>query len=130
LKQDQFYLTQKVGTDTPITRTDIVIYKHKTRSGSDIDYVKRIIGLPGETLVIKDGKVFINGSILIEEYATGETNIAGVDGMQESSEIIIPENHYFLMGDNRSRSDDSRVHGTISREQITKKIGACYKGCD
>lgn len=80
--------------------------------------------------MMNDGKVFINGTLLMEEYVTGNASITQVDAMQEIPGIIIPENHYFLMGDNRSRSDDSRVHGTISREQITKKIGACYKGCD
>ena len=63
--------------------------------------IKRIIGLPGETVTFKDGKVFINGEELKEDYAVGMT-------YSEKEEFVVPENCYFMLGDNREESLDSR----------------------
>lgn len=78
--------------------------------------VKRVIGLPGETIEIKDGKVFINGSELNEPYVRNTTFPDMLDG-----EYLIPENQYFMMGDNRIWSSDSRRFGPVSIKSIEGK---------
>ena len=82
-------------------RGEIVITHYPGRSDR---YVKRIIGLPGETIEVKDGCVWINGVPLAEPYA----DVLMTYGMEAQ---IIPEGHYFVMGDNRNGSTDSRDSG-------------------
>lgn len=91
-------------------RQDIVICHFP--DGEDRDnYVKRVIGLPGERISIDDGVVYINGEALEEPYVVYEK-------IQDMDEITIPEDMYFVMGDNRFNSRDSRVVGLIERSQI------------
>ncbi|MEA2002069.1 MAG: signal peptidase I [Actinomycetota bacterium] len=76
------------------------------------DLIKRIIGLPGDTIEIKDNQIQINGSPLNEPYL--RPNIR----MNDFGPEVIPVNNYFVMGDNRSSSRDSRVFGPIERSRI------------
>ncbi len=95
-------------------RGDIVILRPP--SDNSRDFIKRVIALPGERLLIRDGVVYINGHRLDEPYLpeawTTFNNWGGPDGQ------IIPANEYFVMGDNRNRSQDSRIIGAISRDRI------------
>ena len=89
-------------------------------------YIKRVIGLPGEHIEIKDGKVFINGEELSEEYlpkgtTTDSMAVAGAGGGQ-FLDLIVPEGSVFVMGDNRAHSSDSRRFGCIPYEKIEGKI--------
>jgi signal peptidase I len=100
-------------------RGDIIILRPPTDNSKD--FIKRVIALPGEKLLIRDGIVYINGRRLDEPYLpeawttlnNWPTN--GTDGM------IIPPNEYFVMGDNRNRSQDSRIFGPIGRDRIDGK---------
>jgi len=98
----------------PPQRGDIVILRPPTLSTTD--YIKRVIALPGERLLIHDGIVYINGHKLDEPYLpeawTVNTEWGGPSGK------LIPPNDYFVMGDNRNRSQDSRTFGPISRDRI------------
>ena len=85
-----------------------------------ISYIKRVIGLPGEHVQIKDGKVSINGEELEEEYLS-EDVITEAEGGQ-FIDLIVPENTVFVMGDNRSHSSDSRRFGCIPYEKIEGKV--------
>ena len=78
-------------------------------------YIKRVIGLPGEHIEIKDGKVYINGTELEEDYLTPglETPASG-----PFTDFVVPENCVFAMGDNRTRSTDCRVFGCIPLKKI------------
>lgn len=95
-------------------RFDIIVFPYHYENNTF--YIKRIIGLPGETVQIRDGAVYINGEILDEDY--------GEDKMQESGtaneEIHLGEDEYFVLGDNRNASSDSRKSsvGNIKREEI------------
>jgi signal peptidase I len=95
-------------------RGDIIILRPPTDNSKD--FIKRIIALPGERLLISDGIVYINGHKLDEPYLpeawTTLNNWGGPDGM------VVPPNDYFVMGDNRNRSQDSRIFGFIGRDRI------------
>jgi signal peptidase I len=101
-------------------RGDIVILRPPTNNSTD--FIKRIIALPGERLLLRDGYVYINGHRLEEPYLpdawTQQTN-AGK--WSEGDGAVIPPNEYFVMGDNRNRSQDSRFFGPITRDRIDGK---------
>ncbi len=83
-------------------------------------YIKRVIGLPGDHIQIKDGKVFVNGSELDEPYLQ-----EGVATNAESpvfTDLVVPDNCVFAMGDNREHSTDSRSFGCIPLEKIEGKV--------
>ncbi len=83
-------------------------------------YIKRVIGLPGEHVEIKDGKVYINGEILEEDYLqSGIITDIGIAGFDD---FIVPENSVFAMGDNRTHSTDCRAFGCIPLEKIESKV--------
>lgn len=82
-------------------------------------YIKRTIALPGEHVEIKDGKVYINGEVLQEDYLpSGVITDVGVG----FDDFIVPENSVFAMGDNRSHSTDCRAFGCIPLEKIESKV--------
>jgi len=80
-------------------------------------YVKRIVGLPGDTLEVKNGDLIRNGSIIRSDYTT-DSKIT----LYEMPPVVIPDDHYFVMGDNRNNSIDSHVFGPISSSQIYGKV--------
>lgn len=77
----------------------------------EADLIKRVIGLPGETIEIRANTVFIDGGALDEPYTRNRR-------MANMAPTVIPAEHYFVMGDNRGQSSDSRVFGPISRDQV------------
>ena len=80
-------------------------------------YIKRIIGLPGETVEIRGEKIYINGEILEEDYGSTPTDYAGV----AEEPVVLGEDEYFVLGDNRGGSRDSRDIGPVKRENIDGK---------
>lgn len=105
-------------------RFDVVVYKSKTVENQYV--IKRVIGLPGETIKIEDSKIYINGEVLEDKYFTGN-----YESGYASEEIKIGNNQYFVMGDNRNLSEDSRFEyiGNINEEDIVGKawlIGAPF----
>lgn len=104
----------------PPQRGDIVVFT-PPGSGSD-PYIKRIIGLPGETVDIRDGSVWVNDMMLEENYVSSSTSWRG--GNQ--SAIVIPEDEFFVLGDNRENSSDSRSFGTVPKDDIIGKSWVAY----
>jgi len=110
-----FLLVNKIGTKIQsLNRGDIIVF-HPPGYEQE-SYIKRIIGLPGETVVIKGGKVSIlnsahpQGFLLTESYLSEEnTNQTYLHNQHEEKSFIIPPNHYFVLGDNRQGSTDSRT---------------------
>ena len=90
----------------------IVFYK----PGMDGSLIKRVIGLPGEELEIKNGNFYINGRKLVENYLPPGTYTKGGTFLPENKLIIIPSDSYFISGDNRSVSNDSRYLGFIKKD--------------
>ena len=102
---------------SPPKRGDIVIFDYP-KDVSQI-YVKRVIGLPGETVSIHAGEVLINGQPLPEPYKTFAAH-------GDMAAQAIPKSQYFVMGDNRDVSDDSRYWGDLPRHDIIGRAVACY----
>lgn len=95
-------------------RGDVVIYdKPEGISGATAALFHRVIGLGGETISFTDGQVFIDGELLNEPYLPPETVTPPAD------EVLIPDGHVFVMGDNRPSSADSRIFGPIPESLIT-----------
>ncbi len=114
LKPGAYFLINKfIVRLSPIRRGDVVVIIPPDHPRWY--YVKRVVAGGGETLSISDGRVWVDGKPLQEPYAIGRTE-------PDMRPRRIPEGSYFLMGDNRVDSEDSRVFGSVPREQIVGKI--------
>lgn len=94
-------------------RGDIVVINSPRGTGEKL--IKRIVGLPGETIELRGGRVYINGRLINEYY---HPNL----GMHSYPPTLISPGHYFLLGDNRDHSGDSRVWGTVSGDLIVGRV--------
>ncbi len=119
-----------IGT---IERRAIIVFKYPEEP--DRDYIKRVIGLPGETVEVREKKVYINGKALDEPYvhflrspaATSELHeVTPFDVRERYGPVTVPADHYFMMGDNRDNSQDSRYWGFLPRENIKGKALVLY----
>ena len=105
-------------------RFDVIIFY--PNGNESVTYVKRIIGLPGETVTMDaDGKIYINDQLLNENYALKEPFIVQNLGiLSGGNEIVLGDDEYFVLGDNRNNSMDSRRSdpGNVKREYIVGKV--------
>ncbi|MFN4212531.1 MAG: signal peptidase I [Microgenomates group bacterium] len=101
-------------------RGDVVVFK--SPKNPDIEYIKRIIGLPGDKILIENGEVYVNGIKLEETYISAKTNLWETGYLKEGVAITVPENYVFVMGDNRPRSSDSREFGPIPASSIIGQV--------
>lgn len=119
---DNLWIDKMTYRFKDIERFDIVVFPYM---GSDTFYIKRVIGMPGETVFIsEDGYVYINGELLEEDtYGTEpiKYNYRGI----ASEPVVLGPDEYFVMGDNRNNSQDSRKEqiGPLNREEIVGKAG-------
>lgn len=96
-----------------VERGDIVVFfKPESLASPYDDLIKRVIGLPGDTVEGRDNQVFINGEALVEPYLDADVVI------RDFAPVEVPVDHVFVMGDNRSNSSDSRVFGPINIDRI------------
>lgn len=113
----ELLLTEKVSYRfSKPKRGDVIVFRAPTPQ--KVDFIKRIVGLPGETIKIEDGIVYVNGQKLEEPYETQKT-----DG---SVSITVPKEEYFVLGDNRRASSDSRVFGPIEKKSIKGRSWLVY----
>jgi signal peptidase I len=110
--------TYKLGAGN-IERYDLVVFHYPYDPTQS--YIKRIIGLPGDTVAISDGTVFVNGVKLKEPYVPAEYR----DHVALDKETV-PPGKYFVLGDHRSSSNDSRVWGFVDRKEIYGKAVFIY----
>ena len=110
----------------PPKRGDVVVFHAPTQQGKD--FVKRVIGLPGERVEIKAGKVYINGDPLAEPYLTQSYPDLSMDCIPKLNRrsCTLQEKQYFVLGDNRRNSNDSRDWGPVSSEAIIGKVWFVY----
>ena len=98
---------------SPIRRGDVVVLRYPL--DPDVDYIKRIIGVPGDEVALADGKVWVNGELLEEPY------VERVDQTSFLAERVAP-GHYFVLGDNRPRSSDSREFGLVPEVYLRGRV--------
>jgi signal peptidase I len=99
-------------------RGDIIVFDYPGNPSDD--YVKRIIGLPGDIVVIQNNQVTINGNLLDEQYLPPEDLTTG------QGRWVVPDGNYFVMGDNRAHSSDSRAWGMLTKDKIIGKAWISY----
>jgi signal peptidase I len=127
LQNNEYYITDIKGArDGNVTRGDIVVFK--APKDPEKDYVKRIIGIPGDKIMIKEENIYLNSQLLDDKYANGTSTYPGVFAA-EGEEFIVPENSYYVIGDNRPYSSDSREWGFVPKENLVGKIMFCYYNC-
>jgi signal peptidase I len=117
--QERIFINKFVYRFEPIDRGDVVVFWYpldRTKS-----FIKRVVGLPGETIELRHGELYINGKELKEPYVPANF----FDGSSYGP-IRIPESEYFVMGDHRDSSNDSRVFGPVPRSAIYGKAVFAY----
>ena len=116
----------------PIERGDIIVFKYPEEP--ERDYIKRVIGLPGDTLELKNKTVYVNGQALDEPYVhflfpdavPGSADYTDLDVRRKYGPVTVPPDHYFMMGDNRDNSQDSRYWGFMPRSYVKGKALFVY----
>ena len=118
----EYLLTEKVSyyRHDP-KRGDVVVFKPPI---SEDEFIKRVIALPGETVMLLNGKFYINDVELKEDYIKVDTNQGSF--LSEGEKYLVPEGNYFVSGDNRPHSSDSRAWGPITKKAITGKAWLIY----
>lgn len=109
---NDIYITYKLeGYFVPYKREDVIAFKLNETT----NYIKRVVGVPGDTIMISDGKVYRNNELLDEIYIPEgrQTYLYNDAFMSDGQEVVVPKGTYFVMGDNRGNSTDSRVIGFI-----------------
>ena len=122
----EYLLTDKVTYrfNTP-ERGDVIVFEAPTENGDE--YIKRIIGLPGETVSIRSGKVYIDNRLLNEgEYLSSTVYTSGGLFLEEGSSLVVPQDQFFVLGDNRPYSSDSRTWGFVKKGEITGRAWLVY----
>jgi signal peptidase I len=117
--QERIFINQFVYHFEPIDRGDVVVFWYpldRTKS-----FIKRVIGLPGETVEIRASRLFINGKEWMEPYVPPSY----LDGSSYGPKVI-PQDEFFVMGDHRDSSHDSRVFGSVPRQYIYGKAVFAY----
>jgi signal peptidase I len=99
-----------------VRRGDVIVFKFPAEP--EIDYIKRVIGLPGDTVEIRHGVVYVNGQRVDDPYVKEAYRLAGDSDADNRSPFTVPEGQYWAMGDHRNRSSDSRVWGYVPRDLI------------
>ena len=114
-----------------VRRGDIVVFERPPLEHQNLsDLVKRVIGLPGESVSTRNGKVYIDGKLLSEPWLAGPTSYTGAlaEGRHPQfnmpGPVSVPARQYFLMGDNRTDSEDSRFFGPVPESLIVGRAVA------
>lgn len=114
LQNNDILFLEKISTETSnVKRGQIVVFDSKDENGDY--YIKRVIGIAGDTVEIKNGHVYLNGSMLNESYLSSN-NIT--EPSTDESKYIVPDGSVFVLGDNRTNSKDSRVLGPIKIKDL------------
>jgi signal peptidase I len=117
----------------PIKRGEVIVFKYPEEP--DRDFIKRVIGLPGEKVELREKRVYIGDKPLDEPYVhflqpPGQNSefheVTSFDVRERYGPVTVPPNHYFVMGDNRDNSQDSRYWGFLPRELVKGKALVIY----
>ncbi len=114
-------LSYRLGTPQ---HGDVVVFTPP--SAQNGDYIKRIIGLPGDTIKLHDGQVYLNNQLLMEPYLAPNTKTIERPFLRNDVPFTVPAGEYMVFGDNRNFSSDSREWGPITRKEIIGKAKFQY----
>ena len=117
--QERIFINKFVYKFEPIERGDVVVFRYPRDPSKS--YIKRVIGMPGDVIRIEHGRVYVNGIKLNEEYVPRDF----LDG-RTIGQVIVPERSYYVLGDHRSMSNDSREFGPVGEEYIYGKAVFAY----
>lgn len=117
LTQGEFLLVNRVAYKIGTPKIGDIIIFHAP-GADDLDYIKRLIGRPGDTVHVEDGIVYVNGQALYETYIADKPNYSGT--------WEVPEGQFFVLGDNRNNSSDSHLWGFISEDAVVGKALLIY----
>ena len=117
--RDRLFINKFVYHVSAIERGDVVVFRYPR--DPEKSYIKRVIALPGDTLRIDRGHVYVNGRLLHEAYVPPEYR-----DDRSMAEMVVPAESYFMMGDHRSISSDSREFGPVERSLIYGKAVFVY----
>ncbi len=109
---------------SPPGRGDVIVFR--APPSPDRDFVKRVIGLPGERVRISGGEIFVNGERLDETYLAESDLRRDMDCVPNTLGCVLAEDEYFVLGDNRDHSNDSRDWGPVRLEVIVGKVWFVY----
>lgn len=112
--QERIFVNKFVYRWEPIQRGDIVVFRYPRDTSKS--YIKRVIGIAGDRIRIENGQVYVNGEALDEDYVPSDYADA-----RSYSEIKVPANSFFVLGDHRTMSNDSRDFGTVNERYIYGK---------
>jgi signal peptidase I len=98
---------------------DVVVFKSPNER---YEYIKRIIGMPGDRIKLINGDVYVNGYLIDESQYLDDIETHGESFLQDGLEVVVPPSSYFMMGDNRPGSSDSRDFGSIPYEDMVGKV--------
>ena len=123
LHDSQYLITNIIGLKIGEPKIGEVIV-FKAPNEPDKDFIKRIIGIPGNSVSLKDGKVYLNGNLLDEsKYLNSSVKTYGGSFLKENDSVTVPQGYFFVLGDNRSFSSDSREWGFVPKKNI---IGSSF----
>lgn len=123
-KDGDYIITDKLTYKfTEPKRGDVIVFKNPRDESQD--FIKRIIGLPGDKVKVENGRVFVNGKILDEPYLKG-VETESRQFMKEGDEITVLPGNYLTFGDNRPHSSDSREWGYLPKNEIIGKVFLRY----
>jgi signal peptidase I len=117
--QERIFINKFVYAWEPISRSDIIVFRYPRDPSKS--YIKRVIAVGGDHVVIDKGRVYVNGDLLREPYVPAQF----LD-FRSYPETIVPENSYFVLGDHRSMSNDSRDFGVVERSYVSGKAVFIY----
>jgi signal peptidase I len=112
--QERIFVNKFVYRLEPIQRGDIVVFRYPRDPSKS--YIKRVIGLAGDHISIVAGQVFVNNRALEEDYVPSE-----YDDLRTYNEVVVPANAYYVLGDHRTMSNDSRDFGPVNQAYIYGK---------
>ncbi len=122
---NDYILTDKISYKFSYPkRGDVIIFK--SPKNPEVDYIKRVIALPGETVKVLQGYVYVNDNKLPEVYLADQTSLFPGSYLTEGSNITVGEDQLFVLGDNRPHSSDSREFGPIDKKLIIGKAFVRY----
>ncbi len=116
---ERIFINKFVYHFEPVLRGDIVVFYYPLDPSKS--YIKRVVGLPGEVVSIRDGRVYVNGKALREPYL-----VPGALDQLSYPPVTVESDHYYVLGDHRESSNDSRVWGAVDRKYIYGKAVFVY----